>query len=88
MHHFEQELRSHVPALSDDDIEKIMIVARNRGKSLQSIAQDINEKTGEYMSIDRLNYRLRKLYHSPQAPGINCLPDLRNWIDGKIADPF
>jgi hypothetical protein len=60
MHHFEQELRSHLPALSDDDIEKIMIVARNRGKSLQSIAQDIYETMGAYMPIDMLHYKLRK----------------------------
>ena len=88
MHHFEHELRSHVPALSDDDIETIMIGARNRGRSLQSIVQDINETMGAYMTIDMLNARLRKLYRSPQAPGINSLADLRNWIDGKIADPF
>ena len=88
MHHFEQELRSHVPKLTDDDIEKIMIVTRNRGKSLQSIAQDITDDSGEHFTIDMLKSKLGKLYHSPEAPGINVLPDLRNWIDGKIANPF
>ena len=87
MNNFEQDLRDHVPSLSDVDVQRIMAVAfADDRKSLQAIADDPD--LGLNVTRYGLNYSLGKLYKSPNAPGITNQNDLRRWVRGQITDAF
>ena len=87
MDNFEQDLRQHVPGLTDQDVGRIMAAAYSEdGKTLQAIADDLDPAFAA--TRDGLNYSLAKVYWSPDAPGINSLKDLRNWVKGLPESPF
>ena len=80
---FGRQLRERVPSISPEDLRRILTVATdNTGQSLSSIADGLG------VSLDGLNYTLRKLYRNPAVPRINDLEELRTWERGEIADPF
>ena len=84
---FEQDLRQHVPGLTDLDVGRIMAAAYSAyGKTLEAIADDLDPAFAA--TRDGLNYSLGKVYKSPDAPGLNSLKDLRDWVRGLIENPF
>ena len=87
MENFEQDLRQHVHGLTDLDVGRIMAAAySDYGKTLQAIADDLDPAFAA--TRDGLNYSLGKVYKSPDAPGINSLKDLRDWVRGLLENPF
>ena len=87
MDQFKQDLRQHVPGLSNDDVRRIMATAyAEDGMTLLAIAD--NPGLNLNVTRDGLNYSLQKVYRSPYAPGINNLKDLKDWVKGLIANPF
>ena len=87
MDNFEQDLREHVPGLSNYDVGRIMAAAyAEDGKTMQAIADDLDPAFAA--TRDGLNYSLWKVYRSPDAPGINSLKDLRDWVKGLLENPL